>query len=141
MDFKKFGNKYIIRIDRGEELVSVLEKFCKDNDITLGTVHGIGASNRLEIGLFDTENKEYHSNEFTGDFELVPILGNISTMDGEIYLHLHANIADSENKSFGGHLSSAVISGTFEGVIEEIDGEVDREFNDDCGLNIFKFQK
>jgi len=138
MKFKKFGNKYIVRIDRGEEVVESLTKFCEQNSIKLGSITAIGASDKITIGLFDVKTKKYHSKELTGDYELAPVIGNITTKDGKIYLHLHANVSDSEHRSFGGHLNSAVISGTFEAVIDVIDGEVEREFNEEVGLNLFK---
>lgn len=138
MKFKKFGNKYIVRIDRGEEVVESLTKFCEQNSIKLGSITAIGASDKITIGLFDVKTKKYHSKELTGDYELAPVIGNITTKDGKIYLHLHANVSDSEHRSFGGHLNSAVISGTFEAVIDVIDGEIEREFNEEVGLNLFK---
>jgi uncharacterized protein len=49
------------------------------------------------------------------------------------------DIADKENKSMGGHLNSAIVSATFEGVIEIIDGEIDRKFSDEIGLNLIDF--
>ena len=138
MQFKKFNNKYIVRIDKGEEIVETLKKFCKDNKIKLGSVSGIGAANKIVLGLFETATKKYHSQEFNGDFEIVPLAGNISTMKGETYLHLHANIANLKHNSFGGHLTSALVSATFEAIIDAIDGEVDRKFNDEIGLNLLE---
>jgi len=138
MKFKKFGNKYIVRIDRREEVVESLTKFCEQNSIKLGSITAIGASNKITIGLFDVKTKKYHSKELTGNYELAPVIGNITTKDGKIYLHLHANVSDSEHRSFGGHLNSAVISGTFEAVIDVIDGELEREFNEEVGLNLLK---
>jgi hypothetical protein len=141
MQSKKFGNKYIVRIDKGKEVVGSLKKFCEENSIKLGSITAIGASDKITIGLFDTKTKEYHSKEFSGDYELAPVIGNITTKDGKIYLHLHANISDSEHKSFGGHLNSAIISGTFEAIIEVIEGKVEREFDEESGLNLFSFDK
>jgi len=57
-------------------------------------------------------------------------------MDGEVYLHLHITLADSTYNAFGGHLNSAVIGGVGEFIIEEIDGEVKRGFNEEVGLNL-----
>ena len=45
MDFQKIGSKFIVRIDKGEEIVDTLTKFCLDNNITLGSISGIGATN------------------------------------------------------------------------------------------------
>jgi predicted DNA-binding protein with PD1-like motif len=55
-----------------------------------------------------------------------------------VYLHLHVTLCNVEHKAVGGHLTSAVISATFEGFIDIIEGQVTREFNDDVGLNLLK---
>jgi hypothetical protein len=138
MKAKRFGNKFIVRIDKGEEIVETLKQFCKDNGIKLGSIIGIGATNKATIGLFDVETKKYHSKELVGNHEIAPLCGNISKMNGEVYLHIHANLCDSKHKSFGGHLNSAIVSATFEALIDTMDGEVDREFNDEIGLNLYK---
>lgn len=139
MKFKKFGNKLIVRIDKGEEVVETLKRICKENNITLGSISGIGAVNKVTVGLFETTTKKYHSKEFSGDFEIAPLCGNVSTMNGETYIHLHANLSDSEHKSFGGHLNSAIVSATCECIIDVIEGSADREFSEEIGLNLFKF--
>jgi len=136
MKFKKYGSKWIIRIDKGEDIVQTLKKFCEDNNIKLGTINGIGAVNKITIGLFETKTKKYHTKEFTGDYEITNLSGNISTMNKEVYLHLHITLADKNQHACGGHLSSAVISGTGEILIEEIEGEIEREFNKEVGLNL-----
>ena len=139
MEYKQVDNKFIVRIDKGEEIVETLKKFCEKNEIKLGLITGIGAANKITVGLFETKTKKYHSKEFVGDYELAPLIGNVSTKDGEVYLHLHVNLSDSEHKSFGGHLNSAVVSATCEVIIDSINGTVDRSFSDEIGLNLYKF--
>jgi predicted DNA-binding protein with PD1-like motif len=139
MRFERFADRYVVRLDKGEEIIETLKRFCQERGIKLGTVMGIGATNKATIGLFETEGKQYYSRELTGDHEIAPLFGLITTMKGETYLHVHANLCDSENKSLGGHLNSAVVSATFEAVIQVMDGEVDREFSDEIGLNLLKF--
>lgn len=139
MEFKKFDSKYVIRLEKGEEIVESIKKLCEKEDIKLGTISGIGATNRAVIGLFETNTKEYHSKELTGDMEITSLVGNISQMNGEVYLHIHINLANEENKVFGGHLTSAIISATGEIVIDIIEGVVDRKFDEEVGLNLFKF--
>ncbi len=140
MEYKKFGNKYVLRMDKDEEVVETLKNFCEKEDIKLGWLKGLGAVNEASIGLFETKSKEYHTKDLKGDFEITSLLGNISRMDGEVYLHLHVNLADEKYNTQGGHLSKAVISATGEFIIEEMDGEVGREFNDEVGLNLYKFE-
>ncbi|MCK5459193.1 MAG: DUF296 domain-containing protein [Thermoplasmatales archaeon] len=138
MDYKKIGEKVFVRIDSGEEIVETLTQVCKKLDITAGTITGIGATDKAIVGLFDVKTKKYHSKELVGDHEIASVYGNISTMNNEVYLHLHVNLCNSEHKSFGGHLTSAIVSATFEGVIDIINGKIEREFDATTGLNILK---
>ena len=43
MEYRKFENTYFIRIDRGEEILASLAELCTKEQITLGTLYGIGA--------------------------------------------------------------------------------------------------
>lgn len=139
MEYKQFNDKYILRLDKGEELVKTLREFCKDQEITLGWVSGIGAVNRATIGLFETATQQYHSHEFTGDMEITSLAGNISRMKGDVYLHLHICLSNAEHKTYGGHLNTAIISATGELIVGMIHGTVEREFNPEVGLNLYKF--
>jgi len=139
MEFKQFGNKYILRLDKGEEIVETLKSFCKDQNIKLGWVKGIGAVNKATIGFYKPYYKKYYSTDLQGDHEITSLLGNISTMNDEVYLHLHINLSDIEYNTYGGHLSSAIISVTGEIMIEAIEGNVDRKFNEEIGINVYKF--
>ena len=64
MEYRRFEDKYILRIDRGEDVVNVLTNFCREKDIRLGTISGIGAASLVEIGLFNVNTKEYKTKEF-----------------------------------------------------------------------------
>lgn len=137
MHYKKTGSTFILRIDRGEEIVSALKNFCTSQKIALGTVQGIGAASNVVIGLFETATKEYHTTTLSGDHEITSLLGNITTMDGAPYLHLHVTLTDATFLAFGGHLTSAVVSGTCELFIQTIDGTLERRFDSEIGLNVF----
>lgn len=139
MEFKRFGSKYVVRMDKGEEIVSTLTDLVKKENIRLGRVSGIGAVNRAVIGLFELDKKEYHKKEFKGDFEVLSLSGNISEMDEKEYLHFHITFGDKDFNVYGGHLNEAVISATGEIIIDVIDGRLDRQFDEDLGLNILKF--
>ncbi len=137
MRYKKTGQIFILRIDRGEEIVGTLIQFCTDQKITLGTVQGIGAVGNAVIGLFGTKTKQYFTTTLSGDYEITALLGNITTKDSKTYLHLHATLSDASYHAFGGHLTSAVVSGTCEIFIHTIDDTLCRRFDADVGLNVF----
>ena len=61
--------------------------------------------------------------------------------DGEYYAHLHMSVGNEKGEVFGGHLNRAVVSATCEMVITVIDGKVDRVYDEEIGLNVFKFDQ
>ena len=67
------------------------------------------------------------------------LTGSVSTMDGKLYNHIHMSAGDKENKVVGGHLNRAVVGATCEMFIFVVDGQVDRKFNQEVGLNLLKF--
>ena len=140
MDYKRFGNTIIARMDKGEEILEQLEVISHKENIRLASVSALGATNDMTVGVFRTEEKKYYANHFTGDMVIVSLTGTVSTMNGSYYAHLHMSAGDTEGHVFGGHLNRCVISATCEMVIQVIDGEVDREFNKEVGLNTFRFQ-
>jgi len=140
MDSQQICTKYIVRIDKGEEIVTSLEKFCEQRNIRAGSIIGLGAAGKIEIGHFEAETKKYHSKVFKGDLEIAPLTGNISTKDGAPYLHMHINFSNAELKAFSGHLNSAVVSATFECIIEKYEGEIERKFDSNIGLNLLEFK-
>lgn len=141
MQFRRFNNKYFVRIDRGEEIMSSLTKLCKDEKITLAEIKALGAIDEFDVGLFDVKEKKYHRNHFDFPAEITSLWGTVTTKDGEVYLHIHMSAGDSEGKVFGGHLNSAVVSATCEMIIDVLPENftVGRKFNDEVGLNLFEF--
>ena len=49
------------------------------------------------------------------------------------------SVGNEKGEAFGGHLNSAVVSATCVMVITVIDGKVDRVYDEETGLNVFKF--
>ncbi len=140
MDYRRFGKTIVMRIDKGEEVLTQLKAMALKEDIKLASVRALGATNDFTVGVFKVEEKKYYANHFTGDFEIVSLTGTISTMNGEYYAHLHMSAGDEQGRVFGGHLNEAIISATCEMVVEVIDGQVERAHDADVGLNLFKFE-
>ncbi len=138
MKYIRFNNNYIVHVQKNEDIVTKLKELCKTEEIKLASISGIGAANLVEIGLFNTNTKEYKTKLLEGMYEITSLIGNVTTKDGEVYLHLHINISDENLNVFGGHLVKCVISATSEIVISKIDGEIEREFNEEIGLNLLK---
>ena len=132
MEYKKFGNKIIARIDKGEEILEKIKEIALKENI-------LGATNDFTVGVYKVSEKKYYSNSFKGAYEIVSLTGSINTMNGEFYTHIHMSCGDEKGNVVGGHLNKAIISATCEMFIDIIDGKVDRFNDEDTGLNLFKF--
>lgn len=140
VDYKRFNNTIVVRIDKGEEILEKLMEVCEMEQVKLANVNALGAIGEFAIGLFDTDEKKYYSTEYKGDFEIVSLTGSITTKEGKLYNHIHLSAADRENKVFGGHLNKAVVSATCEMFIHVTEGTVERKFNEETGLNLLDFK-
>ena len=140
MEYRSFGDTYIIRLDRGEEILTALTAFCKAEQITLGSVEALGAADHVIIGLYDVAARQYHKHTFDGPMEITSLTGNISTKDGETYLHLHINLCREDMSVIGGHLNECRISATCEMFVRKLSGTVERKLDTETtGLNLYKF--
>lgn len=139
MEYRRFENTIIARIDKGEEILDKVKEIALKEDIKLASVQALGAISQFTVGVFKTDEKKYLANEFEGAFEIVSLTGTINTMDGEFYAHLHMSAGDKKGQVFGGHLNRAQVSATCEMVITVIPGNVDRKYSEEIGLNLFQF--
>ena len=139
MEYARFDNTIVARIDRGEEILEQLKVIALREDIRLAQISALGAVGDFTVGGFYTAEKEYHANRFTGDWEIVSLTGSITRMKGEFYAHLHMSAGGVDGAVVGGHLNRAVVSATCEMFITVLDGEVGRRFDGAVGLNLFDF--
>lgn len=139
MDYKRFDDKIIARIDRTEEVHEKLKEIALKENIKLASVYGLGATDDFTIGIFSVSKKDYKERNFKGEFEILSIIGSISTLDGEYYPHLHISASNGDGNVFGGHMKSTRISVTCELTINIIDGVVERQKDPETGINIYKF--
>ena len=139
MEYRKFKNVIVARIDKGEKILTEIKNIALKENIKLANINALGAVGDVGVGVFKTVEKKYYSNSFKGDFEIVSLTGSINTMNNEFYSHLHMSIGNEDGQVFGGHLNKAIVSATCEMFIYVIDGEVDRYFDEEIGLNLFKF--
>ena len=64
MEYKRFENTIIARIDRGEEILEQVKEIALKEKIRLASVQALGAINRFTVGVFKTNEKTYLANEF-----------------------------------------------------------------------------
>lgn len=139
MQYKQFGNTYMVRIDLGEDIIESLKKLCEDEHIRLGRVEAIGAADHAVIGVYDLTKKAYHPEEINEFMEIISLNGNITAMDGKPYIHLHVALADQRHVIHGGHVLEMRVGATCEMFVAVLDGEVKRQKDEALGINLWSF--
>ncbi len=138
MIYKRFNETYLVRIDRGEEIMERLAFLCDQEHITLAQVDAIGAVDRAEIGVYDLEKKAYQAETLNGFMEITNLSGNVTTMEGKPYIHLHTTLADQNHVIHGGHALKLWVGATCEMFVRVIEGTVGRKRNEELGFNLLE---
>lgn len=137
--FSKKGEIYFINIVNGQKIVASIKDLCEKEDIKAGIITGIGATNDVSLRFFDPETKEYVDKNFKEQMEISNLSGNISEMDGQVYLHFHITLGREDYTALAGHLLEATINGAGEFAILKAEGRNNRIHHPDLKLNLYDF--
>ena len=96
MEYRRFGNTIVARIDQGEDVLEKMKRIAMLEDVKLASVSALGTFSSMTVGIYDLEKRQFMGNDFEGMFEIVSFTGTINTMDGKYYSHIHAAAADAK---------------------------------------------
>ena len=136
MQFRKIQNGFLVRLIKGEEVISSLSSFVEEQKIPGGFVFGLGAFKNATLGYFDSAKKEYVKNFFKEDMEFGSLTGSVSYVEGKPFVHAHVVAGGPDAKAYFGHLFSATISATGEFFVIPSDTKVERKPDLQTGLNL-----
>lgn len=141
MQYKRFVDTYVLRLERGEEIIDSLKTLVEKEEIKGGSFYGLGAVRDVSLGYFDVEKKEYNEKSFDQEFELTSLVGDVSFLDEKIIVHAHVTLADQDFKAFAGHLNQAKVTATVEIILRPIDGRLRRMPDPVIGLNLLDLKE
>ena len=130
----KDSRHYILRFDKGEEIVAGLLEFAELNEVKAAAFNGIGAANYAELGFFDLEKKTYEKQVFAEEVEIISLIGNLAVLAGRPVLHVHGSFGRRDFSVVGGHVIGLRVSVTCEILLTLLDGRLERR--PDSGLNL-----
>ncbi len=133
------GKIILCRLPHGGDLLEEISELARREGIKTGTVTAIGAVKRARIGYYDQAGRRYREWDLEEPLEICSCQGNISLKTGEVSVHVHIILADSEGKTAGGHLCPGTVIFAAECRIEELRGpELQREYDEKTGLSLWK---
>lgn len=139
MKAHRIDSGYLLVLDAGDEVVQTLVGFARENRLSSGFLHGLGAVRNATIAYLDLATKEYLKETITEDMELLSLVGNLSRMDGNPMVHAHVTLGDREMRVHGGHLFSAEVSVTVEVLLQVSSAEILRKRDERFGANLISW--
>ena len=145
MEYRKIGETYYIRMDRGDEIILGLMDVCRTEGIRSACYSGIGGCSVTEMQAFIPERGEFETERAEGTLELVSLMGNIiSDEEDRLYHHTHAlfsYLEQGERRILSGHMKSATVLYTVEIELRPvIGGVIRRQYDPEPGTGFWKFQ-
>jgi predicted DNA-binding protein with PD1-like motif len=128
--------RYIIRFDKGEEVLDGIGKFIKEQAITACVFQAIGACENPELGFYNPHIKDYRKKPFLDELEILSLNGNGAIINGEPILHAHGIFGKNDFTTIGGHVFKVPVSVTCEVFLIKLDGEIKREQNTEFNLSL-----
>lgn len=105
---------HVLRLDRGESLRAEVERYAASAGIVGAKVDAVGALEEPELGYYSLAKRRYAKKTLGGIWELAPLAGNITLLDGKPFLHAHVTLGGPKFRARVGHLFDAKVGVTVE---------------------------
>ncbi len=134
MDYRKYGEFYYIRFDRGDEIIHGIIDVCQREKIHSAIFSGIGGCEQAEIQTCNPETRQFDTQCVRGMLELVSLNGNIMLNAADEYTHhTHAVFScqqDGAHRIMAGHIKRSTVLYTAEIELRPvIGGEIRRSYD------------
>ena len=144
MNYKKIGETYYIRADKGDEIIGTILKICQQEQIQSAIFSGIGGCSDAVIQTFIPETHSFEEQHLHGMLELISLNGNVITDDdGSYYHHTHASFSyknGEHHEMAAGHIRSVTVLYTAEIELRPvIGGTIKRKFDPETGTGFWDF--
>jgi predicted DNA-binding protein with PD1-like motif len=125
---------FLLVLETGDEVVSTLEGFLRENNINAAAIQGVGALSNGVVGWFSPKDRNYQRIPANGQMEVLSLLGNVALNEDEPKLHAHVVLGSALGAVIGGHLIEGRVRPTLEVYVTEMPGYIKRKPNPEIGL-------
>src|SRR5262245_33240527 len=119
LDPAEGARTFAVVLDPGDEPVSSITDFARDERLAAAHFTAIGAFSRVTLGFFDLRAKDYRRVAVGEQVEVVSMTGHVALNDGAPKVHAHVVVAKADGSAYGGHLMEARVDPTLELVVTE----------------------
>lgn len=120
--------------DKGDEVVSTLRAFARDQRLAAAQFTAIGAFSAVSLGYFERERRDYRRIRLAEQVEVLSLLGDVAAGDDGPAIHAHVVVGRSDGSAYGGHLLEGTVWPTLELVLTESPAHLRRRVDPETGL-------
>ena len=125
---------FAIIFDKGDEVASGLLAFAKENKLSASHFTAIGAFERVTLGFFERERKDYKRITIDEQVEVLSLIGDVALDEDEPKVHAHVVVGKADGTAHGGHLLEARVWPTLEVILVESPEHLRRKVDKKTGL-------
>ncbi|RKN45753.1 PPC domain-containing DNA-binding protein [Streptomyces hoynatensis] len=125
---------FVLVLDSGDEAFGSISGFARQEGITGAGLTAVGACREATLGYFDPDIGDYRSTRFEEQMEVLSLIGDVATQDGEPALHAHVVLGRKSSSAIGGHLMAATVHPTMEIVLTETPAHLRKRLDPATGL-------
>ena len=145
MDYRKMGDTWYVRLDKGEEVISSLLSICRKEGIASAVFTGIGGCGSADLQTFLPEEGIFETEHIEGMLELINVTGNIVTEEPNIlHHHTHALFSYKEGgmpKMAAGHVKQITVLYTAEIELRPVKGVIYRKYDEETGTGFWDLRE
>lgn len=138
MQFTKAEHTYILKIEKGEEVIKSLTDFCTREHIENAHFSAIGAVEWISCGYYSLATEQYHFKQYDELCEVLNATGNVMLKDGVPFVHMHATFSDESNQAFGGHIEEMRVGVVLEVMLTVLPTQIARVHDESIGLYLMQ---
>ena len=127
---------YAIILAKGDEVMSGLTDFARQNKVASASFTAIGAFSRATVAWFDDARKEFRLIPIRQQVELVSMIGDIALVNDQPAVHTHVALASSDGTVRGGHVINAFVFPTLELFMTVYPTALHKQLDDATGLKL-----
>ena len=140
--YEEGGRKtFMLAFETGDEAVSGLTDFAKENDLSAASFTALGAFSDATLGYFDMEKKDYREIPVEEQVEVLSLVGDVALFEGEPKPHPHVVVGLSDGTTRGGHLLEAHVRPILEVTVTESPDHLQRETDRETGLPLLTIRE
>ena len=125
---------YALIFETGDEVMSRLLGFARDNNLAASRLTAIGAFSRVTLGYFDWKQKAYEKILLDEQVEVLSLIGDIALKGTDRQIHAHVVVGKRDGSAHGGHLLDADVRPTLEVILVESPSYLVRTIDEQSGL-------